>query len=326
MSRLRSHWLLWGILGGLLVACVPASAALPPSPTPTATVDSPWGVTRTTIPTTPVEPTYTPLPSPQPSPTASPVPSPTPASLLFPLQVPLPDTANRRVAPNYRFGTTMNGLREIHHGVEFENPAGTVVLAAAAGQVVFAAQDARGELSPWGNFYGNTVVLEHRLPNMEMPLYTLYAHLSEIQVQVGQQVQAGDPLGLVGMSGSADGPHLHFEVRIGENAYWNSSNPELWLRPDPGRGSLAGQLASTRGEPLTSLGLVLVSLDGSQPPKIYLQTYAAPDAFISPLRDENFAIWNLPAGHYRLEFIADGVLQRQEVIINAGERTFVTFP
>ncbi len=324
MSRLRSHRLLWGILWGLLAACVPASAALPPPPV--ATVDSPWGVTRVTTPYTPVEPTHTPLPSPQPSPTASPVVLPTLPSPLFPLRVPLPDTANRHISPNYRFGTTMDGLREVHHGVEFENPVGTVVLAAAEGQVIFAAQDVRGELSPWMDFYGNTVVLEHRLPGMDAPLYTLYAHLSEIQVQVGQQVQAGDPLGLVGMSGSADGPHLHFEVRIGANAYWNSSNPELWLRPDPGRGSLAGELASSRGEPLTSLGLVLIPLEGSQPPKIYLQTYAAPDAFISPLREENFAIWNLPAGHYRLEFIVDGTLQRQEVIIKAGERTFVTFP
>ncbi len=324
MFRLRSHWLLWGILWGLLTGCVPASAALPPSLT--ATVDSPWGVTRITTPYTPVEPTHTLVPSPSPSPTASPVPLPVSSPSLFPLQVPLPDTANRRVSPNYRFGTTMDGLREIHHGVEFENPMGTLVLAAADGQVVFAAEDAHGELSPWMDFYGNTVVLEHRLPGMETSLYTLYAHLSEIQVQAGQQVQAGEPLGLVGMSGSADGPHLHFEVRIGKNAYWNSSNPELWLKPDPGRGSLAGKLTSSRGKPLASLGVVLIPLDGARPQKIYLQTYAAPDAFISPLRDENFAIWNLPAGHYRLEFIVEGTLQRQEVIIKAGERTFVTFP
>lgn len=311
------------MLWGLLVACVPASVALPPSPT----VTGPPSVTRTATPyTVLVKPTPTPLLSPSPSPTASPVPSPVPSLPLFPLQVPLPATANRHVAPNYRFGTTMNGLRELHHGVEFENPMGTLVLAAADGQVVFAAEDAHGELSPWADFYGNTVVLEHHLPGMKTPLYTLYAHLSEIQVQVGQQVQAGEPLGLVGMSGSADGPHLHFEVRIGKNTYWNSSNPELWLRPDPGRGSLAGQLASSQGEPLTSLGLVLIPLDDAQPQKIYLQTYAAPDAFLSPLRDENFALWNLPVGHYRLEFIVDGKLQRQEVIINAGERTFVTFP
>ncbi|RMF47001.1 MAG: M23 family metallopeptidase, partial [Anaerolineae bacterium] len=135
--------------------------------------------------------------------------------MLFPLQVPLPPDANRRISPNYRFGTDMNGQREIHHGVEFENPIGTPVLAAAEGVVRFAGSDDAAQLSPWAGFYGNAVVIEHHFPGWHTPVFTLYGHLSTIAVHTGEKVAAGDVLGEVGMSGSADGPHLHFEVRLG---------------------------------------------------------------------------------------------------------------
>ncbi|GAB4530049.1 MAG: hypothetical protein Fur0018_17060 [Anaerolineales bacterium] len=325
--RIVLHLWLCGLFSGLLAACGPAAGVLA-YPNTTLTPDSPppeQGYLPRHTPHAPAEPTL-----PRPLPTVPPVISPTAAPTLdvpgFTLQVPLPVDANRRISPNYRFGTTMDGQREIHHGVEFENPIGTPVLAAADGEVVFAGDDRRGELAPWGSFYGNVVVLAHQVPGGRVPVFTLYAHLSEIQVQVGQRVQAGDRLGSVGMSGSADGPHLHFEVRVGKNAYVNSSNPELWLQPDEQHGTLVGRIARSNGHLLVSLNVVLIPLDDAHAPKIYLQTYAQPDAFIAPLRDENFAIWNLPAGRYRLEFILDGVLQRTEIVVSPGERTRFTFP
>lgn len=56
--------------------------------------------------------------------------------------------------------------------------------------------------------YGNLVVVEH-----ELGYYTLYAHLSEIIVELNESVDTGQALGKVGSSGRSTGPHLHFEIR-----------------------------------------------------------------------------------------------------------------
>jgi murein DD-endopeptidase MepM/ murein hydrolase activator NlpD len=88
-----------------------------------------------------------------------------------------------------------------HTGVDFPVPAGTPVGAAGAGCVTFAGWDAGG--------YGNLVVLAHRLG-----VTSWYAHLSAIDVRRGACVAAGARVGLVGATGRATGPHLHFEVRV----------------------------------------------------------------------------------------------------------------
>jgi murein DD-endopeptidase MepM/ murein hydrolase activator NlpD len=88
----------------------------------------------------------------------------------------------------------------MHTGLDFPAPHGTPVLAARTG-VVTVAESIAG--------YGSTVALKH-----ELGASTLYAHLSAILVQPGEKVAAGQPLGRVGATGAATGPHLHFEVRV----------------------------------------------------------------------------------------------------------------
>jgi murein DD-endopeptidase MepM/ murein hydrolase activator NlpD len=90
----------------------------------------------------------------------------------------------------------------MHTGVDFAAPQGTPVLAALAGRVVLA--ESLGG-------YGLTVMLGH--PG---GIQTLYAHLDRIDVAVGAEVGQGDAIGTVGITGSATGPHLHFELRSGE--------------------------------------------------------------------------------------------------------------
>ncbi len=90
-----------------------------------------------------------------------------------------------------------------HEGIDLPAPIGTPVFAAAAGKVVYAGSGIRG--------YGNLVVLKHT-----GDLLTVYAHNSLLLVSQGQTVRAGDRIALVGQSGHATGPHLHFEVRTGQ--------------------------------------------------------------------------------------------------------------
>jgi len=84
-----------------------------------------------------------------------------------------------------------------HSGLDIAAPIGTPVRATAAGTVVLADPDLF--------LTGGTVVIDHGLG-----LLSSYAHLSRLDVAEGQRVAAGDPIGAVGASGRATGPHLHF--------------------------------------------------------------------------------------------------------------------
>jgi murein DD-endopeptidase MepM/ murein hydrolase activator NlpD len=90
-----------------------------------------------------------------------------------------------------------------HEGIDLPAPTGTPVYAAADGHVAYAGNGVRG--------YGNMVVLRHA-----GDLLTVYAHNAVLLVSQGAPVRAGDRIALVGQSGHATGPHLHFEVRAGQ--------------------------------------------------------------------------------------------------------------
>jgi murein DD-endopeptidase MepM/ murein hydrolase activator NlpD len=92
------------------------------------------------------------------------------------------------------------GIRRFHSGIDIVAPYGTLVKAADGGQVVQAG---------YSGGYGYSVMLYHG-----GGFATWYAHLSSINVSMGQFVQRGQVIGLVGSTGLATGPHLHFEVRI----------------------------------------------------------------------------------------------------------------
>ncbi len=89
-----------------------------------------------------------------------------------------------------------------HEGVDLRAPAGADVIAAAPGRVAWAGPRAGG--------WGELVTLANG-----RDVRTMYAHLSAVEVKVGEWVAGGAVLGRVGATGDATGPHLHFEVRVG---------------------------------------------------------------------------------------------------------------
>jgi murein DD-endopeptidase MepM/ murein hydrolase activator NlpD len=104
-------------------------------------------------------------------------------------------------APDDNFGPRGN---RFHAGIDYAAPMGTGVVAAGEGIVFFVGQ---------ADGFGNLVVVQH-----SSGVTTFYGHLSNFLVAAGKRVARGTPIGLVGMTGDATGPHLHFEVRVRDAA------------------------------------------------------------------------------------------------------------
>ncbi|MFH8472694.1 M23 family metallopeptidase [Streptomyces sp. NPDC018000] len=106
-----------------------------------------------------------------------------------------------------------------HSGQDFAVPTGTEVQAAHSGTVVKAGPNGGGD----GPAYGNAVVISHG-----NGVYSQYAHLSRIDVHIGQTVKTGEHIALSGNTGNSSGPHLHFEIRTSPN-YGSAINPVSFL-------------------------------------------------------------------------------------------------
>jgi murein DD-endopeptidase MepM/ murein hydrolase activator NlpD len=94
----------------------------------------------------------------------------------------------------------LSGAGRMHQGLDISNRIGTPVRAPARGTVTFSAMDGA---------YGLCIVIDHG-----NGIATRYGHLSKSSVKVGDYVQRGDVIGLVGNTGRSTGPHLHYEVHV----------------------------------------------------------------------------------------------------------------
>ncbi len=95
-----------------------------------------------------------------------------------------------------------------HNGVDLADSVGTPVMASASGTVIISRN------SGWNGGYGKYIVISH-----ENGTQTLYSHLSETRVSVGEQVNQGQTIGLLGNTGKSTGAHLHFEIRGAKNPF-----------------------------------------------------------------------------------------------------------
>ena len=123
-----------------------------------------------------------------------------------------------RITQKWGPASGANGYK-YHNGVDIANSAGTPVTASDGGFVITSTN--RGA-------YGNYIIIKHVINNKVWN--TLYAHLSERKVKVGQFVKQGDLIGLMGSTGNSTGPHLHFSIHNGAYQY-DSNGPANSVDP-----------------------------------------------------------------------------------------------
>lgn len=225
----------------------------------------------------------------------------------------------------YRYGGVFFAPDVVHTGVDIDAAEGAQILAAGPGTVVS---------SGWGLFsgasdnindpYGKAVVIRHDFGYKGQALYTIYAHMIETIALVGQHVETGDVIGLVGSTGATTGPHLHFEVRLGANTFYNTYNPELWMSPPQGWGVLAGRVTDEKGNTLNYYPLE-VRPEPSGVPLRRALTYAQGAVNPDPYYNENLVLSDLPAGIYKLTINYKDKDIQTWVEIFPGQVTYFTF-
>jgi murein DD-endopeptidase MepM/ murein hydrolase activator NlpD len=225
---------------------------------------------------------------------------------------------------DYRYGGIFFGPDVIHSGVDIPAPPGTDVMAAAPGTVVWAGIGLfSGSKYDLKDPYGLAVAIRHDFGWHDQTLYTIYAHMEEVDVDLGQWLNTGDVLGHVGSTGMTTGPHLHFEVRLGKNDFFYTRNPELWLSPPIGDGVLVGRVTSTYGTILNSYLVSLKSLDSEK----YYTAYTYGPAVVNSdeYYSENVVISNLPAGVYELNIPYGALNRTANIQILPGQVTYFSF-
>ena len=323
----------------VMLAPTMVNTALAPSPTTTLTV------TRVIFPTITLAPpasrTATPI-APQPTTPAPPInrtPTRTPISIVQHLLLGRPVALNvDHPWPStvYLYGTTRLGDLDVHHGEEFENPVGTPIYAVADGTIVVAGQDnvpmcgdegnkvCGRDLAPdSGGYYGKVIVLQLAQTYNGQKVFALYGHLSKMGVTKGDVVKRGDPIGEIGASGIALGPHVHFEVRLGVNDYAHTRNPILWMTPMPGRGALVGRIVDYRGN-LVRGAIITITPASGEGTRFTTESYSR-DKYPAVNSDdeigENFALSELVPGDYIVR--VQGQPFSARVTIEEGKLVFV---
>ena len=209
----------------------PESTATPaPTAEPTAVPTATPGVTATptAVPTSTPEPSAVPSASPVVTPTPTPTPSPQPVVNPVKLEHDVLDNVDKDCIYLFPVPNSSEITQEYsaeHKAIDIAALSGSPVYAAEDGTVSYVqiwdgSYDTTGMMS-----YGHMVEIRHADGNT-----TLYAHLSEINVQQGEKVVRGQRIGRVGSTGNSTGPHLHFEVITSEG----KADPAEYLWTMPG--------------------------------------------------------------------------------------------
>ena len=338
------------------VAIIPAEATFivetfsTLTPVPTAT--------ETLVPTNTPLPTITPSATPAPTSTSTPFPEPTVAANLacpenspsvplyrknwlgdevwptpmanlqphFWMDKPLPGGGRYLVNPTFPYGWDQSGRLVLHNGVDAGGGGlGTELPAVGDGLVVTARSD---ENEWWGfrcNWYGQLVVIELDDKFFGQPVYALYGHVLNIAVEEGERVRRGQTIAEVGFGGAATVPHLHFEVRVGQNDYVSTRNPMLWVRPPESRGIIAGRLIDPEGRPWQGVWILAQSLSDEEIEQVTWSYLDDPTSLINPdeVYAENFVFNDVLPGDYRLYLEIQGQRYTADVSVVGGEVSMI---
>jgi len=244
---------------------------------------------------------------------------------------PIDSNANNVGLGYYSYGSDgpeFDNPYRVHHGIDIPNPVGEAVRAAGSGTIVWSS-DGRQEDAPMfqnSPSYGNVIMIQHDFGYRGKSIYTLYAHLSASLIQIGQYVEAGQVIGQVGDSGRVTGPHLHFEVRMGEDRYRTTYNPILWTVPHVGTGVIAGRVLDSFGTWVQDAEVTIRNRSNGlvqSTTTTYIQTGSGFDVNPDPIWQENFAVSDIPTGRYDIIAVVDGsrIIRQMEII--EGTTTFV---
>jgi len=223
---------------------------------------------------------------------------------------------------DYRYGGIF--LPEVvHTGVDIPAPMGTPVLAAGPGKIVWVGFGLFAQKEDPTDPYGLAIAIRHDFGYEGEALFTVYGHLSKVNVAKGQHVEGGEMIGEVGNTGKTSGVHLHFEVRVGRNAFSGSRNPELWLAPPQGWGVLAARIMATNGLLLEHHTVIIRSYQNQQ--SWTVKSYGGSTTNSDPYYRENMVIGDLPAGDYEVWVDYLGRTYDLDIRIQPGLVTFFSF-
>ncbi len=341
---------------------VTATPSYTPTPLPTLTPSLPPPSTVTRPPTITLLPTRTPIATdtPPPTPTATLTPTPRPTSSVdrtcpefsfpkynryylaaekWPTPVPnpqphfwfgkplVPGVGRLLTQPIYPYGYDggiQHGLL-LHNGVDVAENLGEPVLAIESGTVVTARADLEERFGWRCNWYGQLVVIEHDELYRDQPVYSLYGHVLNIRVDEGQRVVRGEQIAEIGFGGAAKAWHLHLEIRVGDNDFFKTRNPFLWLLPGAGRGVIAGRLIDPQGRPWQGIPVLALPENADFKRGTTWSYLGDPDDIAQPDEEyaENFVIADLKAGQYKVYTEVQGSIYQIPVEVVAGQVTTV---
>ncbi len=231
---------------------------------------------------------------------------------------PFLNPVNGHIDQTWLYGESW-GEWPVKKGISFRVDSGTPVCAVANGKVIEADDSGKaGSLSSYPNY----VLIEHDEKLNGDNVYTLYAQLASIKVAKGDQVEAGDEIGVTGASyadAQSRDNELEFEVRIGGETGDFVRNPELYIEHvGDSVGYILGHIAEPDGDPIPGLRLTGVSKPDYCQSYQFSMTYGkgvnSTDAW-----NENFAICDVIPGTYGLTTIYG----LREIVVKPGMITFV---
>lgn len=216
----------------------------------------------------------------------------------------------------YLYGSTMGGNFRQHQGNEYNAPEGTPLLAVDDGTIVFIDRE-----------IGHSVLKCDRKEG-DFFVYAHYHHQHDIIKNVGDMVKRGDIIGSIGKKGNVTNEHLHFEVSLSKlddsNQESHTRNPELWVEPLAGTGTIVGRAVDETGAPIPGIRIYgLTKPVPTETPFSFAETYKdsvhADEAY-----NENFVISDVPEGSYVLSVQSGEKNSRIRVSVEAGKMTDVT--